>query len=295
MSRNNGITRTRYLESKLDKQLKCFGYTFLTDKAGIRSVASDTGDAELLSSSMLLVLSYAEAVKPLKSKPARSADLGYAFSYAGLNAAIGAFNSKVSSLVDRLNYLFIAEDTAGLGQQPASFKDVTVLQSENGNIKLGAVISFRSDTDFTGIDSNISLDRYRGINNALIIKTDWGRTWEIKHGLNAPINELKIIVESDEPMTEPYPSKHDPLNVIHVDSVAMDCASGGVAFKRLNHFNGDEIDMRALLSDAIKTRDKKVQAENDKRDKEKQKKLEAERRKSGAALAELFRTKVPKQ
>lgn len=291
MSRNSGIVRSRYIESKLANKLKPFGYTLVTDRASIKSIASKVGNTKLSSSAMLLVLSQDHEIKPMKSTPA--SDVGIGHSYSDLVKQLSDLRTRVSSIVSAINILLVSEDERGVGEQSASCENIALSQAANGVIKLGAVIALAADTNFTGLDSNIALDRYRNIGAALIIKTYWGRGWTIKHGLNTPISDLKIIVESNEPMTEPYADDNDPLNVIHVDSVAMDCASGGVAVKRAKHFSGDETDMRALLHEAIEAQNKKYQAESDRRDASERRKQEAERRVSAANLATVFKTKVP--
>lgn len=260
MARISASNRVKYLESKLENALKPFGWLFISQKKLIKSYAQKHGARDAALSPMILLLTSSASVQAnKKTDPCDE----LVFDATAFNSFMTKFNEDVSRLKRCLDYLLTPEKNGSVvvTHDRVAVSNITV-NRDSRRLYFGAIISVLHGETFKDLDLNIEADNYRKLGGALVVRTTWGRAWVIHHKLNTPLDQLKIVVDADEPMSPPFPDASDPLNTIRVDSANMDCASGGVAIKRLSHYEGTEDNMRAILADAIRRYKDDLRREN---------------------------------
>ena len=163
------------------------------------------------------------------------------------------FNSNIADVMHRLDICCSPEDGYAENQ---SVKLAGILRN---NSRFECVIALRPTDTYVALDNNIKLVVYRALPDALVVKPAWGRSWTIRHNLNTPIQDLRILVDADGPLTEPYAAYNDPLNQIILDSPMMDSTSGGVAVQRKSHSTLTDTQLLNRIRDCVEARRQELQ------------------------------------
>lgn len=176
---------------------------------------------------------------------------------ADFKSATMKFDSNVESVRHKIDLCCSPEDGYAENQ---SVKLVGILRN---NSRFECVIALRPSDGYAALDNNIELVRYRALPDALVVKPAWGRSWTIRHNLNTPIQDLRILVDADGPLTQPYADPSDPLNQIMLDSPMMDSTSGGVAIQRKAHSTLTDTQLLDRIRDCVKSRRQELQRKHE--------------------------------